>query len=177
MSETCGTAAENAQVEFDNDSVVGTTSGAASLVTSTKIHEAFDFESLDGLRDDVIQRLKDGEDFDAIIKSLAIEEVELLIADRLAAFIAIIRTASKPILFLDCLWMASGAAMREAATITQLAKKHGREKQAIQQAIARVKKEYFPDRRKARNERSDDAKAGMQNAYFPASQIYKAASK
>jgi hypothetical protein len=162
---------------FDNGQVAGTHDALADLVTATKIHSDFSFDEMDQLGDDVRQRLKEGESFESIIRSMAADEVELLIADRLAAFIAIIRTAKKPILFLDCLWMASGAAMREAATIVDLAKKHGCEKQAIQQAVKRIKAQYFPERRKASNERGEDARDAMAHAYFPAAKIYKAASE
>lgn len=156
--------------EFENGDIVGTSDAAAGLQTSTRTHEDFPFEKLESFKDEIRQRLRDGEIFESILKSLAVEQVELLIADRLAAFIAIIRTTKKPIFFLDCLWMASGAAMREGISLMDLAEKHGCSKQAINQGVKRAKKQYFPhdsrSGRKTRNERSGDAKNAMSKAYY-----------
>ena len=158
--------------EFENGDIIGTIDAAAGLHTPTRTHEDFPFEKVGSFKDEIRQRLRDGESFEGILKSLAVEELEILIADRLAAFIAIIRTAKKPIFFLDCLWMASGAALREGEEISRvrLAKTHGCSKQAIAQGVQRVKKQYFAGdaktKRKSRNERSEAARKSMAKANF-----------
>ena len=153
------------KIEFENDLPVGTHQSEARINCPTKTAEDFDFDLLDDLKDTVRERLAGGEAFAAIIQSLAAEEAELLMADRLAVFVALIRSSKKPILFLDCLWMLSGAALREGATIQSLAKKHGCSKQAFQQAMERVADRFpFP---KTRTERSETAKEHMREAYFP----------
>lgn len=151
-------------IAFENDTAIGTRSASASLITPTRTHEDFNFDAIDDLKDDIRQRMRDGESFDEIIKSLAYAEAEMLVLDRIAVFIALIRSAKKPILFLDCLWMLSGAALREGATIQSLAKKHGCSKQAFQQAMERVGEKFkFP---KTRTERDDEAKEAMREAYY-----------
>jgi hypothetical protein len=151
-------------IDFDNDAAVGTHEGCASLQTPTKVAEDFPYDELDSLKDLVRQRIADGETFESIIHSLALEEAEALVVDRLAVFVAIVRSAKKPILFLDCLWMLSGAALREGDTILSLAKKNGCTKQAFQQAMERVASKFpFP---KTRTERDGDAKEAMAGAYF-----------
>lgn len=152
-------------LDFENDSAVGTHEGTASINSPTKSAEDFPFELLDDLKDSIRERLEGGETFAAVIHSLAIEEAELLMADRLAVFVALIRSSKKPILFLDCLWMLSGAALREGATIQSLARKHGCTKQAFQQAMERVGERFpFP---KTRTERSEGAKEAMSKAFYP----------
>jgi hypothetical protein len=124
----------------------------------------FEYDQTDTLKDRVNQRLKDGEQLADIVQSLAVEEAEYLVAERLAVFVAVVRAAKKPILFLDCLWMLSGAALREGETILSLAKKHGCSKQAFQQAMERVSEAYpFP---KTRTERDEEACGHMAAAYF-----------
>lgn len=152
------------QIDFDNDAAVGTHEGAASLQTPTRVIEDFPYDELDSLKDVVRQRITDGETFEQVVRSLAAAEAELLIMDRLAVFVSVVRSAKKPLMFLDCLWMLSGAALREGETILSLAKQHGCSKQAFQQAMERVADKF--EFSKTRTERDDSAKEAMASAYF-----------
>lgn len=152
------------QIDFDNNAAVGTHDEAAAIDTPTQLHEEFHYDSLDSLQDTIRQRIKDGEPFEKLIKELSRAQADELIAERLATFIALIRSARKPLLFLDCVWFLSGAALREGATIESLAKRHKCSKQAFQQAMERIAEKFklFP---KLRTQRSEEARANMREAY------------